>query len=255
MDRIGDVMKGRVVLLSGAAHGIGAAAARAVCAEGGQVVMGDLLDAEGSATVAGLNAEFAGEPARYVHLDVRSAAEWDEAVALAERSFGHLDGLLNNAGVPARSKIEDCTEEEWNRTIDVDLKGCWMGMRAAIPALRRAGSRGSIVNLSSHYGMVASGKAVTYHTAKGAVTAMTRAAAGEYAREGIRVNSVHPGLTDTVRIASLAPEWRQALLESVPIGRISAPLEIAEAIVFLLSELSSYMTGAGLVVDGGLTAV
>jgi 3alpha(or 20beta)-hydroxysteroid dehydrogenase len=249
------VMAGRVVLISGAAHGIGAAEARAVCAEGGRVVVGDLLDDEGAQMVAALNADFPGMPARYVHLDVRAETDWMAAVAFAEATFGHLDGLVNNAGIPARSSIDDCTEEEWDRTIDVDLKGCWMGMRACIPAIRRAGRSGSIVNTSSHYGMVASGKAATYHTAKGAVTALTRAAAGEFAKENIRVNSIHPGLTDTVRIARLPPDWRQSLLDSVPLGRISDPSEVAEAVVFLLSDLSSYMTGAGLVVDGGLTAV
>jgi 3alpha(or 20beta)-hydroxysteroid dehydrogenase len=250
-----DVMSGRVAIVSGAAHGIGAAEARAICAEGGKVVVGDILDEEGTAFVATLNDEFEDRPARYVHLDVRTADQWDAAVAFAEKTFGCLTSLVNNAGVPARSKIDDATEDEWNRTIDVDLKGCWLGMRAAIPAMRRGGRGGSIVNTSSHYGMVASGKAVTYHTAKGAVTALTRAAAAEYARENIRVNSIHPGLTDTVRIASLPPAWRQSLLDQVPIGRISDPSEIAEAVVFLLSDLSSYMTGAGLIVDGGLTAV
>jgi len=248
-------MAGRVVLISGAAHGIGAAEARAVCAEGGQVVVGDLLDDEGERMVAALNGDFAGKPACYTRLDVRSAADWTAAVALAETKFGHLDGLVNNAGVPARSTIDECTEEEWNRTIDVDLKGCWMGMRACVPAIRRTGKGGSIVNTSSHYGIVASGKAATYHTAKGAVTALTRAAAGEFAKENIRVNSIHPGLTDTVRIAGLPSAWRQSLLDSVPLGRISDPSEVAEAVVFLLSGLSSYMTGAGLVIDGGLTAV
>jgi 3alpha(or 20beta)-hydroxysteroid dehydrogenase len=249
------VMNGRVAVISGAAHGIGAAEARAICEEGGKVVVGDLLDDEGAALAAKLNADFPGKPVRYLHLDVRSERDWTAAVTFAEKEFGSVSALVNNAGVPARSKIDDATEEEWNRTIDVDLKGCWMGMRAVIPAMRRAKRPGAIVNTSSHYGMVASGKAATYHTAKGAVTALTRAAAAEFAKETIRINSVHPGLTDTVRIASLAPAWRQELLNQVPIGRISDPSEIAEAVVFLLSDLSSYMTGAQLVVDGGLTAV
>jgi NAD(P)-dependent dehydrogenase (short-subunit alcohol dehydrogenase family) len=249
------LLNGRVAIVSGAAHGIGAAEARAICSAGGRVIVGDVLDEEASGTVADLNTQFEGKPARFIHLDVREAGQWDAAVALAEKEFGRLTSLVNNAGVPARSKIDDATEEEWTRTIDVDLKGCWLGMKAAIPAIRRAGLGGSIVNTSSHYGMVASGKAVTYHTAKGAVTAMTRAAAAEYARENVRINSIHPGLTDTVRIASLPPPWRQTLLDQVPLRRIASPDEVASAVVFLLSELSSYMTGAQLVVDGGLTAV
>jgi 3alpha(or 20beta)-hydroxysteroid dehydrogenase len=249
------LLDGRVAIVSGAAHGIGAAEARAICAAGGRVVVGDVIDEEARGTVDALNGEFEGKPARFVHLDVRKAEQWNAAVALAEKEFGRLTSLVNNAGVPARSRIDDATEEEWTRTIDVDLKGCWMGMKAAIPAIRRAGLGGSIVNTSSHYGMVASGKAATYHTAKGAVTAMTRAAAAEYARENIRINSIHPGLTDTVRIASLPPAWRQSLLDQLPLGRIASPDEVAEAVVFLLSDLSSYMTGAQLVVDGGLIAV
>jgi len=249
------LLSGRVAILSGAAHGIGAAEARAVCCAGGQVVVGDILYEEATGMVAALNREFAGMPARAIRLDVRKMEQWDAAVALAEKEFGRLTSLVNNAGVPARSKIEDATEGEWTRTIDVDLKGCWMGMKAAIPAIRRAGLGGSIVNTSSHYGIVASGKAAAYHTAKGAVTAMTRAAAAEYARENIRINSVHPGLTDTVRIASLPPQWRQSLLDQVPLARIASPEEVAEAVVFLLSDLSSYMTGAQLIIDGGLTAV
>jgi 3alpha(or 20beta)-hydroxysteroid dehydrogenase len=248
-------LDGKVVIVSGAAHGIGAAEARAICEAGGKVVVGDILDEEGHATVDVLNETFEGRPARYFRLDVRSPEQWHRAVALAETEFGRLTGLVNNAGVPARSRIDDATEEEWARTIDVDLKGSWLGMKSAIPAIRRAGSGGAIVNTSSHYGMVASGRAATYHTAKGAVAMLTKAAAAEYGREGIRVNSIHPGLTATARIASLPGEWRQALLEQVPLRRIADPAEVAATVVFLLSDYSSYMTGASLVVDGGLTAV
>jgi 3alpha(or 20beta)-hydroxysteroid dehydrogenase len=248
-------LDGKVVIISGAAHGIGAAEARAICAAGARVVVGDILDEEGQATVDLLNLSFDGNPARYMHLDVRSATAWQAVVAFAEAELGGVTGLVNNAGVPARSRIDDASEEEWARTLDVDLKGTWLGMRAAVPAIRRSGAGGSIVNTSSHYGMVASGKAATYHTAKGAVTMLTKAAAAQYAADNIRVNSIHPGLTDTPRIASLPPAWRQSLLEQVPLGRIADPAEVASTVVFLLSDYSSYVTGASLVVDGGLTAI
>ena len=245
----------KVVILSGAVHGIGAAEARAVCAAAGKVVIGDILDDEGAVLVESLSADFGPRSAVYVHLDVRSATSWETAIETAEKTFGRLDGLVNNAGVPARSSIDDATEEEWNRTIDVDLKGTWLGMKAAIPAIRRTGRGGSIVNTSSHYGMVASGRAATYHTAKGAVAMLTKAAATEYARDNIRVNSIHPGLTDTVRIASLPPAWKADLMNQVPLKRIADPSEIGSVVVFLLSDYSSYMTGSAVVVDGGLTAV
>lgn len=248
------LMDGTVAIVSGAAHGIGAAEVRALCAEGAKVVVGDILDDEGEELVRSINRDIPGEPARYIHLDVRSEADWNRAVDLAQSAFGGLTSLVNNAGVPARSTIDEASEEEWNRTIDVDLKGTWLGMKAAIPAIRATGRGGSIVNTSSHYGMVASGRAATYHTAKGAVAMMSKAAAAEYAKENIRVNSIHPGLTDTVRIASLPPAWKQSLMDQVPLKRIAAPEEVASVVVFLVSHYSSYMTGASLVVDGGITA-
>ena len=248
-------LKGKVAIVSGAAHGIGAAEATAICEAGGQVVIGDILDHEGEKLVQQLNDKFEGRPARYVHLDVTSADAWASAVSFAETEFGYVTSLVNNAGVPARSRIDDATEQEWSRTIDVDVKGSWLGMKAAIPAMRRAGKAGAIVNTSSHYGIVASGKAATYHTAKGAVAMLTKAAAAEYARQNIRVNSIHPGLTDTVRIASLPVDWRQSLLDQVPLKRIADPSEVASVVVFLLSDYSSYMTGSSVVVDGGLTAI
>lgn len=248
------LLEGKVAIISGGSHGIGGAEARTFCQHGARVVIGDLLDDEGKALVQAINASASAEVAAYIHLDVRSSDSWQQAVALAEDKFGPLTTLVNNAGVPARSGLEDTTEAEWNATIDVDLKGSWLGMKACIPAMRRHGG-GAIVNTSSHYGMVASGRAMTYHTAKGGVLMLTKAAAIEYAPHNIRVNSIHPGLTDTVRIASLPAPWRQELLDSVPLKRIAAPEEVANAVLFLASDLASYMTGASLVVDGGLTAI
>ena len=248
------LLKGRVAIISGATHGIGEAEARIFCRHGARVVVGGVLDDEGHALVCDLNVG-ADEPrAAYFHLDVRDSAAWNAAVQLAESRFGKLTTLVNNAGVPARSGIEDTTDAEWTTTIDVDLKGTWLGMKACIPAMRRAGG-GAIVNTSSHYGLVASGRAITYHTAKGGVLMLTKAAAVEYAGQNIRINAIHPGLTDTVRIASLPPAWRQSLLDSVPLKRIAAPEEVANAVLFLASDLASYMTGSSLIVDGGLTAI
>ena len=248
------LLEGKVAVVSGGAHGIGAAEARTFCRHGARVVVGDLLDEEGDALVRAINAAAGETVAAYAHLDVRSAASWGAIVHLAEATFGPLTTLVNNAGVPARSGLEDTTEAEWDATIDTDVKGSWLGMKASIPAMKRAGG-GAIVNTSSHYGLVASGRATTYHTAKGGVLMLSKAAAVEYAAHNIRVNAIHPGLTDTVRIASLPGPWRQELLDSVPLKRIAAPEEVANAVLFLVSDLASYMTGASLVVDGGLTAI
>ena len=248
------LLEGKVAIISGGAHGIGAAEARTFAEHGARVVVGDLLDDEGNALARAINEAASAKVAVYTHLDVRRSESWAAIVRLAETSFGRLTTLVNNAGVPARSGVEQTTEAEWNATIDVDLKGTWLGMKACMPAMKRAGG-GAIVNTSSHYGLVASGRAMTYHTAKGGVLMLSKAAAVEYAAQNIRVNAIHPGLTDTVRIASLPPPWRQELLDSVPLKRIAAPEEVANAVLFLVSDLASYMTGASLVVDGGLTAI
>jgi 3alpha(or 20beta)-hydroxysteroid dehydrogenase len=248
------LLEGKVAIISGGAHGIGGAEARIFCQHGARVVVGDVLDDEGQALVHAINSTASAEVASYVHLDVRSSDAWQQTVTFAERRFGPLTTLVNNAGVPARSGLEETTEAEWDATIDTDVKGTWLGMKACVPAMKRGGG-GAIVNTSSHYGLVASGRAMTYHTAKGGVLMLTKAVAVEYAAQKIRVNAIHPGLTDTVRIASLPAKWRQELLESIPLKRIAAPEEVANAVLFLVSDLASYMTGASLVVDGGLTAI
>jgi NAD(P)-dependent dehydrogenase (short-subunit alcohol dehydrogenase family) len=156
--------------------------------------------------------------------------------------------------VPARPGVEDTTEAEWDRTIDTDLKGTWLGMKLCIPALRRAGG-GAIVNTSSTYALVGSGKAAAYHSAKAGVLMLSRAAAVEYARENIRVNAILPGVIDTPRIATLAGDWRKFLIEHTPLGRLGRPEEIGNAVAFLVSDEASFITGASLVVDGGYTAI
>jgi NAD(P)-dependent dehydrogenase (short-subunit alcohol dehydrogenase family) len=158
------------------------------------------------------------------------------------------------AGVPGRAGVEQMTEADWDRTVDTDLKGTWLGMKVCIPAIRRAGG-GAIVNTSSNYAIVGSGRAAAYHAAKAGVLMLSRTAAIEYARENIRVNAVLPGLTDTPRMASLPADWRASILEATPMGRFATPDEIANVYVFLASDLASFVTGTGLVADGGFSAV
>lgn len=245
---------GKVVIVTGAAHGIGAAEAEGCLARGARVLVGDILDDEGSALVSAFNERYGEGRAIYRHIDVRDVTSWEAAVAAAETAFGRVTGLVNNAGAPGRPGIEDTTEEQWNLTIDTDLKGTWLGMKACIPAIRKAGG-GAIVNTSSTYGMVASGRAAAYHSAKGGVTMLTKAAAAEYAKQKIRVNAVHPGITETARSASLDRAWLANLLADTPMGRIATAAEVAAGALFLLSDEASYITGASLVIDGGFTAV
>jgi NAD(P)-dependent dehydrogenase (short-subunit alcohol dehydrogenase family) len=247
-------LAGKVAIISGAAHGIGAAVARAFVREGAKVVVGDVLDAEGEALVAELNASAQPQRAAYRHFDVTRLADWEETARLAERLFGGLAILVNNAGVPGRAGVEDTTEEAWDRTVDTDLKGTWLGMKACLPVLRRAGG-GAVVNTCSNYALVASGRAAAYHSAKGGVLSLTRAAAVEYARDRIRVNAVLPGIVATPRSASLPPDWAKTLIEQTPLRRIAHPDEIAPAYVFLASDEASFVTGASLVVDGGYTCL
>lgn len=247
-------LDGKVAIISGAAHGIGAAVARAFVREGARVLVGDVLDDEGASLVAGLNQGAERPRAVYMRFDVTRLAEWEEVVRAAERLFDRVTTLVNNAGVPGRAGVEDTTEEGWDRTVDVDLKGTWLGMKACIPAIRRAGG-GAVVNTCSHYALVASGRATAYHSAKGGVLSLTRAAAVEYARENIRVNAVLPGLVTTPRSASLPPDWKQKLIEQTPLGRMAEPDEIAPAFVFLASDEASFVTGASLIVDGGATCI
>ena len=247
-------LAGKVVLISGGARGMGAAEARLFAREGARIVVGDILDAEGKAVEAEVNAK--GGEAVFVHLDVTRETEWAQAVALAVRRFGKLNVLVNNAGIGGASRVEDTTAEAWDRVMAVNAKGVFLGTKAAIPAMRQAGG-GSIVNISSQLGLVGMDDSSPQYTAsKGAVRLLTKTTALQYAREGIRCNSVHPGpiVTPMTEQRRAEPAVYQRMLSRIPLGRYGEPDEVAYAVLYLASDESSFVTGSELVIDGGWTA-
>ena len=246
-------LQGKVALISGAAQGIGAAEARLFAREGASVGIGDILEDHGRRLEAEI-AEASGH-AVFVRLDVTSESDWRSAVEAVVTRFGKLDVLVNNAGIYQRAIIEETTAESWDLVMGVNAKGVFLGTRAAIPAMRAAGG-GSIVNISSINGLVGTPMSSVYNAAKGAVRVLTKSTAIQYAREGIRANSVHPGSTDTTMLDSAYPdaESRERRSAAIPLGRLGRPEEVAYGVLFLASDESSYMTGSELVIDGGWTA-
>ena len=233
---------------------MGAAEAKIFAAEGAKVVLGDVLDEEGRQTEAAIN-EVGGE-CLFVHLDVTDEGSWGQAVAETVSRFGKLDILVNNAGITGGiGHLEDTTSEDWDRVMDINAKGVFLGTKAAIPEMRKAGG-GSIINISSVYGLVGSGGSTAYHASKGAVRLLTKSTAIQYAGDGIRANSVHPGIIETAMTeATLAdPERSQRWMTGTPLGRRGVPEDVAYGVLFLASDESSFMTGSELVIDGGWTA-
>ena len=242
-------LTGKVALISGSARGQGAAEAQLFVREGARVIVSDVLDELGLATAAAL-----GDDARYVHLDVTSDADWQRAIAEAETAFGRLDILVNNAGIGITPHpLMRTTEADHQRTMGINLDGVWRGIRAAVPAMQRAGG-GSIVNISSIDGLVGVAYMASYVASKFAVAGLTKAAALELGRDNIRVNSVHPGVIATPMLDAASPEVLErlhGLMRQQPIARIGRPEEVANVVLFLASDESSYVTGTGIVVDGG----
>ena len=243
-------LAGKVALISGGARGQGAAEARAFIAEGARVVIGDVLDDEGQ-----LLAKQLGANAHYVHLDVTLESEWQSAVAETVENFGSLGVLINNAGIMRLGPLDNQATEDYRAVIEVNQFGCYFGMRAAIPALRANGG-GSIVNTSSINGFIGLAGTTAYGASKFAVRGMTRTAALELGHDNIRVNAVCPGTIDTHMVSS--PEFadvdKDAYFSSQPVPRIGQPEEVANMMIFLASDESSFCTGAEFVVDGGALA-
>ena len=249
-------LEGKVALISGGARGQGAAESRMFCREGARVVLGDLLDEEGGKVEEEIRQS--GGEASYVHLDVTKEEDWRRVVAATVDKYGQLDVLVNNAGIVLRKGIEETSVEEWDRVMDVNATGVFLGTKHAVPAMRRAGG-GSIVNISSTAGLVGitySGGLAAYTASKGAVRLLTKATAIQYARDNIRCNSVHPGsiLTPMSGVPLDDPAALEERLSTIPLRRIGTVDDIAYGVLYLASDESSYVTGSELVIDGGLTA-
>ena len=253
-------LAGKVALISGAAAGVqgelmgfGGAAARLFTQEGAKVVLTDIRDELGQRTANEISE--AGGEAIYLHLDVTSEAEWVRVVEAAVARFGRLDILVNNAGSGARYRVEDTSEEDWDGQMNVHAKGVFLGTKHAIPQLRKVGG-GSIINVSSIYGLVGSETSTAYHAAKGAIRLFTKSAAIQYANENIRVNSVHPGYAHTPLTdrGYQDPDYFENIRSRIPMGRVGNAYDIAYGMLYLASDESSFVTGSELVIDGGTTA-
>ena len=244
-------LEGKVALITGGARGMGKSHVRHFVAEGARVVFGDVLDDRGAYVAAGIGEQHC----RYLHHDVTSEDDWAAAVGLAEETFGRLDVLVNNAGVLSFARIADMPLAEFRRVLEVNAVGCWLGIKAVIDPMRRAGG-GSIVNISSIEGFTGAAGLSAYTASKFAIRGMTKVAARELAGFGIRVNSVHPGGVLTHMVADSAdargPEEAAAFIKAMPLGRFAEPVEISRLVAYLASDDSSYSTGSEFVADGGL---
>ncbi|HEY2300908.1 MAG TPA: glucose 1-dehydrogenase [Acidimicrobiales bacterium] len=243
-------LAGKVALISGASRGQGEAEARLFVSEGAEVILGDVLDKQGEAV-----AEDLGDAAIYRHHDVTSESDWADIVAAGRQEFGHIDVLVNNAGVFRVMSMLDTSLEEYRRVTEINQTGVFLGMKAVAPVMIEQGRGGSIINISSVAGLRGAATTFAYGASKWAVRGMTKGAARELAPHQIRVNSVHPGLISTTMLEEFDRlGTREHLKTLVPLGQESGPEEVAKLVLFLASEDSRHSTGAEFVVDGGMMA-
>ena len=243
-----DRLAGKIALISGGASGLGAAQATLYAKEGARVVIGDLQESLGSETIAAIARE--GGDARFVRLDVTDSASWTDAVAFAVGEFGGLTTLVNNAGIFHPGGVETETVDGWNQMVAVNQTGVFLGMKIAAPELLKSGTA-AIVNISSLYGLIGSPNAVSYHASKAAVRVMSKGTALEFARRGIRVNTIFPGQIRTPILGDITPEQDAAIKASIPMGEVGDPMDIAYGSLYLASDEAKYVSGAELWIDGG----
>lgn len=249
----GPRLAGKVAIVTGGASGIGEATSRVFVREGAKVVIGDIDISRGESLAAEL-----GDDALFQPLDVTDESAWDASVEVATSRWGRLDIVVNNAGMSGakgRPVVEDVVLDDWNDVFAVNSTGVMLGTRAGIATMRKNGG-GSIVNVSSIFGIVGSRAGAAYHASKGAARTFSKAAAVQYAKDNIRVNSVHPGFTDTPMTLDIHsdPDIHEFRVGMTPMGRLGLPDDIANGILYLASDESSWVTGIELVIDGGETA-
>ena len=248
-------LDGKVAFISGGARGMGAEEARLFAREGAKVAIGDVLEEDGRRVEAEINES--GGDCLFVRLDVTSEANWQSAIAATVSRFGALHILVNNAGIGGvGGLVEDTPVEDWELVMDINAKGVFLGTKAAIPEMQAAGG-GSIINISSQLGIVATDNtSPMYHASKGAVRILTKSTAIQFAPDGIRANSVHPGpvVTAMTERRREDPEAFALMRSRIPLGRFAEPIEIANAVLYLASDESGYVTGSEVVVDGGWVA-
>lgn len=242
-------LSNQTALVTGGARGIGAAIAKLFIQEGASVIITDILKAEGELTATAL-----GKRCMFIHHDVTLASAWKQVVSIGEASMGPLSILVNNAGVVLNKKILQASQEEFERILRINTTGPFLGIEAVLPSMLQQRS-GSIINISSIAGLVGFTNCIAYVASKYALRGMTKTAALELAKEGIRVNSIHPGVIRTPMVINDAmTDLIDQITADIPMGRIGEPVEIAQLVLYLASNESSYCTGAEFTADGGLTA-